>query len=158
MIYEMKFGMYKIVVYLNHQDLNKKCGNSTKKRISDDENKQTISRKALRTAEKNPENEGKRNMSLTLSNDKNIKKLEGFGINNTEEYMYQYDEVRPRKYSKDGQMKYLVQTLNFMNLFLLLLVMSYMGSGLKILLISWYSSMKPFQNNLNLVIKKRFCS
>ena len=30
--------------------------------------------------EKNPENEGKRNMSLTLSNDKNIKKLMVLGL------------------------------------------------------------------------------
>ena len=107
---------------------------------------------------KNPENGGKRNMSLTLSNDKNINKLEGFRVHNTEEYMYEYDEVRPRKYSEDVQMKYLVQTLNLMNTFILLLVMSYMGSKLKILRISWYSIMKLFQTNLKLVIKKCFCS
>ena len=66
--------------------------------------------------------------------------------------MYEYDEVRPRKHSEDGQMKNLVQTLNLMNSFLLLLVMSYMGSRSKILRISWYSSIKLFQTNLKLVI------
>ena len=66
--------------------------------------------------------------------------------------------MKPHKYSEYGQMKDLVQTLNLMNSFLILLVMSYMGSQLKILRISWYSSMKPFQTNLKLVIKKFFCS
>ena len=81
---------------------------------------------------KNPDNVGKRNMSLTFSNDKNIKTLEGFGVINTEEYIYELDEVRPHKYSEYGQMKDLVQTLNLMNSFLIFLVMSYMGSQLKI--------------------------
>ena len=35
-------------------------------------------------------------MSLTLSNDKNIKELEDLGVINTEEYMYESDEVKPR--------------------------------------------------------------
>ena len=43
-----------------------------------------ISREASGASGKNPENQGKRNMSLTFSNDKNIKKLEGFGVINTE--------------------------------------------------------------------------
>ena len=62
---------------------------------------------------------------------KNIKKLEGFGVINTEEYIYESDEVKPNKYSEYGQMKDLVQTLNLMNSFLILLVVSYMGSQLK---------------------------
>ena len=72
--------------------------------------------------------------------------------------MYESDEMRPRQYSKDSQMKDQVQTLNLINSFLLLLVMKYMGSRLKILRIYWYSSMKLFQTNLKLVIKKFFCS
>ena len=32
-----------------------------------------------------------------------------------------------------------------------------MGSVLKLLSMSWYKSMKPFQNNLKLVIKKYMC-
>ena len=72
--------------------------------------------------------------------------------------MFEYDEVNPHKYSEGDQMKDLVQTLNFINSILMLLVMSYMGSGLKILSISWYSSIKSFQTNLKLVIKKMFCS
>ena len=66
--------------------------------------------------------------------------------------------MKPHKYTEDGQTKDLFQTLNLMNSFLFLLVMSYMGSQLKILRISWYSSMKSFQTNLKLVINKFFCS
>ena len=47
--------------------------------------------------EKNPENEGKFYMSLTLSNDTSTKKYEGFRVNNTEKYMYEADELNPRK-------------------------------------------------------------
>ena len=55
-------------------------------------------------------------------------------------------------------MKYFQQTLNSINAFLLLLVMSYVGSRFKLLRISWYIIMKLFRTNLKLVIKKYLCS
>ena len=45
-----------------------------------------------------------------------------------------------------------------MNSFIISLVVSSVGSQLKILSMSWYKSIKPFQNNLKLVIKKYLCS
>ena len=54
-------------------------------------------------------------------------------------------------------MKILTQTLSSMNAFLVLLVISYVGSQFKILRTPCYSSRKPFQTNLKLVIKKYFC-
>ena len=41
-----------------------------------------------------------------------------------------------------------------MNAFIISLVMSFVGLQLKILRISWYTSMEPFQTNLDLVINK----
>ena len=60
--------------------------------------------------------------------------------------------------SADGQLKYLKYTLNSMNEFLLLLVISFLRSRLKILRMSCYKSMKTFQDNLELVINKYLCS
>ena len=53
---------------------------------------------------------------------------------------------------KDSQ-----KNLKSMNDFLLLLVMSYVVSQLKLLSMSWYRNMKPFLTNLKLVIEKYLC-
>ena len=76
---------------------------------------------------------------------------------NKAEYWYEYDEEKPRKYSEDGQMKDVKQTLDSMNAFLLLVVMSYLGSRFKLLRMSWYRIMKPFRNHLKLDIGKYLC-
>ena len=52
-------------------------------------------------------------------------------VNNIKEYMSEYDEPKPRKFREDGQMIYLIKTLNSMNAFILLLVISAVGSQLK---------------------------
>ena len=44
-----------------------------------------------------------------------------------------------------------------MNAFLMSLVNKYMGSRLKLLMMSWYRSMKQFRTNLKLVMNKYFC-
>ena len=97
-------------------------------------------------------------MNLILSNVKSIKKIVNILVDDIKDNDYEYDEEKPRKYSEDEQMKYLVKTLNSMNDFLMLLVMSYVGKQLKILRMYWYSSMKPFQTNLYLVMNKFLCS
>ena len=45
-----------------------------------------------------------------------------------------------------------------MNAFILSLVISFLGSRLKILRMSWYKSITQFQDNLELVIKIHFRS
>ena len=54
------------------------------------------------------------------------------------------------KQSEDGQNKYL-------NAFLISLAISFVGPGSKILSMSWYTSMKPFQNILGLVMTEYLC-
>ena len=53
---------------------------------------------------------------------------------------------------------YLKYTLNSMNNFLISLVISFLGSGFNFLRKSWYASIKSFQDNLDLVIKKYICA
>ena len=48
------------------------------------------------------------------------------------------------KYSEDGQMKYLQKTLSSKNVFILLLVISYVVSRFKLLRMPSYSIMKPY--------------
>ena len=91
---------------------------------------------------------------MKFSNYTNIKNIEDLLVNNTEEYMSESDEPKPHKFSEYSQNKYLCQNLNSMHAFLPSLVMLFVGSQLKILRMSWYSSMKPFKTNLNLSIKK----
>ena len=77
-------------------------------------------------------------------------------VNSIEHYDYEYDKENPHKFSEDVQMKDLDQILNSRNAFILSLVILYVRSGLKILRISWYSSMTPFITNLEL-IKRYTC-
>ena len=49
------------------------------------------------------------------------------------------------------------QTLHSINTFILLLVMSYVGSRVKLLMMSWYKTIKPFTTRLKFVIKKHLC-
>ena len=71
---------------------------------------------------------------------------------------FETDLDKLTKPSADGQYKYLKFTLNSMDPFLLLLVIYCLGSPFKILKTSWYTSMKPFWDNLDRVIKKYLCS
>ena len=74
------------------------------------------------------------------------------------ETRYDSKDENPHRHSDVGQMKYLQQTLNSMNAFLLLLVMSYVVSHFKLLRMPWYRSMKPFRTNLQIFIKRHLCS
>ena len=75
-------------------------------------------------------------------------------VGNITEQIYSSEDENISKYSVNGQTKYLRQTLNSMIDFLLLLMMSYVGSVFKLLRMSWFISMKQFLTNLNLVINK----
>ena len=66
-------------------------------------------------------------MSLTLSNVKDTKNIEYFFVEHITEILYSYEDGNPLKYSEDGKMKDLQQTLNSINDFLLSLVISYVG-------------------------------
>ena len=96
-------------------------------------------------------------MRITLSNVKDTKTSDGFLFENQMETHYKYyDEKTPRQI-ESGKPKYLQQTLNSMNNFLLLSVMSCLGSHFKLLRMSWYINMKPLRTNLKLFINKYFC-
>ena len=69
-------------------------------------------------------NYGKHNVSMILSNVKYIKNIEIFLVENIIAIYYESEGKSPSKYIKDVQIKYLKQTLNSMNAFFLLLVMS----------------------------------
>ena len=75
-------------------------------------------------------------------------------VGNITEQIYSSEDENISKYSVNDQTKYLRQTLNSMIDFLLLLMMSYVGSVFKLLRMSWFISMKQFLTNLNLVINK----
>ena len=67
------------------------------------------------------------------------------------------DDENPPHNSEYGKYKYLQQTLNSINAFLLSQVISYVVSNFKLLRMSWYKIMKPFRENLKLVINKYLC-
>ena len=54
-------------------------------------------------------------MSLKFSNVKDTKNIEDFLVENITRIIYSSEDEKPRKYSEDGQIKYLQQTLNSMN-------------------------------------------
>ena len=74
----------------------------------------------------------KRNVSMTLSNVKDTKNIEDVLVENIMETHYSSENENPPHHSEAGQNKYLQQTLNSTNTFLLSLVMSYVGSRLKL--------------------------
>ena len=75
-------------------------------------------------------------------------------VENIIEIIYSPKDGNQPKYSEDVQIKYLQQTLNSTNAFILSLVMSCVGSQLKLLRMSWYRIMKQFQTNMKLVIRR----
>ena len=89
-----------------------------------------------------------------MSNVKDTNKIEIVLAEKIREIIYSSEDENPRKYNKNFQMKDLQQALNSVNASLLSLVMSYVGSVFKLLSMYWYRSMKPFRNNLMLVMKK----
>ena len=96
-------------------------------------------------------------MSLLLYHETNTKKLEDLLVDNKPK-LYEYELEKLPKPSADPQYKYLKYNLNSMTKFLLFLVISFLGPRLKIFRMSWYTSMKQFKDNLELVIKKYLCS
>ena len=95
---------------------------------------------------------------MTLSNNKDTNNIEYFSLKNIKETHYESEYENTPRHSVAGKNKYLQQTLKSNYDFLLLLVMSYVGSRFKLLRISWYRSMKPFRKNIKLVLKKKLCS
>ena len=89
-----------------------------------------------------------------MSNVKDTNKIEIVLAEKIREIIYSSEDENPRKYNKNFQMKDLQQALNSVNASLLSLVMSYVGSVFKLLSMYWYRNMKPFRNNLKLVMKK----
>ena len=81
---------------------------------------------------------------MKLSNVKDTKKIEVFLAEKVTEINYSCEDEKPPRHSKNGKMKYLQQTLNQMNEFIMLLVMSCVGSRLELLRVSGYIIMKPF--------------
>ena len=69
-------------------------------------------------------------------------------VDNKQEPWYDYEP------SADGKKQFGYQYLNSMNPFILSLVISLVGYRFKILRMSWYKFMTPFQDNLQLVLKK----
>ena len=72
-------------------------------------------------------------MSLILSNVKDTQKKDDFWLKNIE-INYSSEDKNPHCHNEDGNMKDLQQTLNPMNDFILSLVMSYLGSRIKVLI------------------------
>ena len=70
-------------------------------------------------------------MSMTLSNVKYTKNIDDFLAENIMENYYESDDENPRHHSEAVQPKYLQQTLNSINEFILSLLMSYVGSLFK---------------------------
>ena len=86
-----------------------------------------------------------------------IQKLKDFLVDNKPKYFNESEvEVLPKP-SADVQSNY-SDFFNSMNVLLLLLVIYFMGPRFKILRVSWYNVMKPFQCNLALVMEKYLCS
>ena len=93
---------------------------------------------------------------MILLNDNNIKNWGFFGWKLTI-FVCESEQETLTKHSEDGQFKYLRHTLNWIIDFLLSLVMSFVGSRLKILRMSWYTIIIIFWTNLELIIKKYLC-
>ena len=84
-------------------------------------------------------------MSTTLTNIKDTKYIEYYLVLNITVIIYSSEYENPPKCGEDDQMQNLQQTLNSRNDSLILLVMSYMGSRLKLLRMYWYRSMNQLE-------------
>ena len=126
--------------------------------INDYDRKLMIFRKSYRKLkEKFPEKKIKTYCESNIVSWNQYPKLEDVLVYNKPDFSKSELEKLP-KLSADNQYKDLKYTLNSMNEFILLLVIYFMESWFKILRMSWYTSMKLFRDNLDLVIKKYFCS
>ena len=103
-----------------------------------------------------PNHKWKHNVSLILWHEVNTKTLDYLMFDNKWEPFYGYEVDVLTKPSVDGQKNDLNLTLNSMNIFLLSLVISCVGSRFKILRMYWYKCMKTFRDSLELVINKYF--
>ena len=70
---------------------------------------------------------------MKFSNVKDTKPFEDFLVENMMETHYESEDEKPPRHSQAGKIKDLQLTLNSINVFLLLLVISYLGSRLKLL-------------------------
>ena len=77
---------------------------------------------------------------MSLSNVKYTKNIEDFLVENITETHYKYADENPHCHSDARQNKYLQQTLNSIDAFILSLLISYVGSCFKLLSMSWYRS------------------
>ena len=100
---------------------------------------------------------GKHNVILTPSNETNTKNSRNSWLKTNQNVFFETALQKLPIHIEDGQFKYLKHNLNSMNEFNLSFMMSFLGSRFKILKMSWYTSMKPFQTNLEIVIKKYLC-
>ena len=97
-------------------------------------------------------------MSITFLHVKDNKNMENVMIENIIETNYEYKDEKPLRHSQYGKIKYLQQTLNSINNFLLLLMMSYVVSHIKLISMYWCESMRPLRTNLRLVMQEIFFS
>ena len=77
---------------------------------------------------------------MTLSNYEDTKNIKAFLVENITETHYKYADENPHCHSDAGQNKYLQQTLNSIDAFILSLLISHVGSCFKLLSMSWYRS------------------
>ena len=87
------------------------------------------------------------NVSIILYHETNTKNLRIIW-SIAKQNFYESELEKLPKPSADPQYKGLKYTLNSINVFLLLLVISFMGSKFEIFGMSLYTSMKPFRDNL----------
>ena len=146
--HSIKFGMF--IQFRRFLILIFKSRKKRKIEISDDKNSNITAKKMKENVS---DNYGKNIMSITLSNVK-YKNNGDFQVDNITKIHYESEDEKPPHHSGAGKLKDLQQTLNLMNAFIMLLVMSYMKSGFKLLRISWYISMEQYFTSLKLVINK----
>ena len=90
----------------------------------------------------------KLNVSRNLCHEEYTQKLDYFLVDNKPE---PWDDSEP---SAVVRKNFDHEYFNLMNLFLVSLVISFVGSRFKLLRMSWYKYMTPFRDHLHLVIKK----
>ena len=64
------------------------------------------------------------------------------------------DDENPPSHNEAGKPEGLQQTLNSINAFIMLLVISYVGKSFKLSWVSWYKIMKPFRKKPELGYKE----
>ena len=121
--------------------------------LTDDDRRLSVSRDFSKRFKENfPKHKRKHNVSLNLWHEVNTKNIEYFMVDNKQEPWY---DSKPSVDGKKQHFNY--QYLNSMTIFILSLVIYFVGSWFKLLRMSWYKCMKPFRDNLQLAINKYLC-